>query len=278
MKCSLTQLFQFSVLALGLSGFACADDLVIPGSGNNEFVLGRLAEAFNAQQKRHRISVPPSIGTAGAIRSLDEGTATLVRVGRPLKDAELRKGYAYVPLGRDAVVFAGGAKVTANNISAAQVLAIYQGKTLDWRELGGTPGAIRAVGREATDTSRTAIAVRIKEFADMTFADSVKQVLLDPQAIELLDRFPTSLGFLNRSALSAAKTKLTILSFESIPPSAENIASGQYPIWLEMGFAYKPGGLNEAGREFLAYVSSPAGREIVSALGIIPRSAAAQRR
>ena len=265
MKNTLISLF----IVLRSVGAAAAEELAIPGSGNNEYLVARLADGFNAAQDRHHVSVPSSTGTAGAIRALEEGTASLVRVGRPLKEAERSKGYVYVSLGRDAIEFVGGADVSVPGISSSQVMDIYNGKITDWRELGGRPGPIRAIGREVTDASRTVIGLRIKGFGDMRFADVVKLVHLDPQAIALLDRFPTSFGFLNRSALRSTKTRIVALELDSVAPTANNLASGRYPLWLELGLAHKKGELTEAGKAFLAFVSATGGVTILRELGIV---------
>ena len=68
-----------------------AEDITIPGTGNCEYILLQLSKAFNASQKRHRVSVPPSTGTAGALRDINEGKTAIGRVGRPLKDEERAK-------------------------------------------------------------------------------------------------------------------------------------------------------------------------------------------
>ena len=88
-------LFAVSVL---FTTPALSEELVIPGSGNPEFVLGELANAFNARQKTHRIVIPPSTGIAGAIRDVSVGISTLGRVGRPLTEAELAKGLVYLSI------------------------------------------------------------------------------------------------------------------------------------------------------------------------------------
>ena len=49
------------VLAAFQTSSVFAEELVVPGSGNPEYVLKVLAEAFNAQQTQHRIPVPPSM-------------------------------------------------------------------------------------------------------------------------------------------------------------------------------------------------------------------------
>jgi phosphate transport system substrate-binding protein len=260
-------------LALTAASPASAEELTIPGSGNPEYILGELAKAFNAQQAKHRVVVPPSSGTAGALREVGEGAAAMGRVGRPLKPAERERGFTYVPLGRDAVVFVGGAGVTANNVTREQMVGAYSGKLTDWRELGGKPGPIRAIGREATDASRQVLDREIPRFANVQFPESVKIVHLDPHAIELLDRFPTSLGFLNRSALEAAKTKLVILSLDGVAPNPENLKTGRYPLWLEFGLIYKSSALTDAGRAFLEFIQSPAGSRILQDHGVLTDTA-----
>lgn len=262
-------LMAIATLVLGVCASQAAE-LVIPGSGNPEFILGKLAQRFNETQDAFHVSVPPSTGTAGALRSIENGEATLARVGRPLKDTELRTGIRYVPIGRDPIVFVGGQDVTVRNVTGAQVLAIYSGRITDWSELGGEPAPIRAIGREVTDASRTAIGKHLHEFASMPLADSVKLVHLDPHMISLLDRYPTSLGFLNRSGLQACTTPVVHLAYDSIEPSAQNVADGRYPFWTEFGLVYEPGRLTKAGQAFLDFITSPKGREVLLKYGITP--------
>jgi phosphate transport system substrate-binding protein len=258
------------LLALSLAAPVAAETLTIPGSGNPEYVLGELAKAFNSQQKQHQVLIPPTTGTAGALRDVTQGTASIGRVGRPLKDVERTGGMTYHPLGRDPIAFAGGALVTGRTITRAQIVDIYAGKLTNWRDLGSKPGPIRAIGREVTDASRQAIARDIKVFASMVFDENVKIVNLDTQMIELLDRFPTSIGFLNRSALMAAKTRPVLLALDRIEPTADNVRSGRYPFWLEFGLIYQAGALTPAGQAFLTFVDSPAGVHVLRSNGVLP--------
>jgi phosphate transport system substrate-binding protein len=247
-----------------------AEELVITGSGNPEYVLGQLARAFNQRYPNHRVVIPTSNGTGGAIRDVMEGRSLLSRVGRPLREDEKAKGLTYIPMGRDAVVFTTGEGVSVNAISFEQALGIYEGRYTNWKELGGRPGPIRAIGRESTDASRATIAATDKRFVALKFADSVKVVHLDPQMIELLDRYPTSFGFLNQSALLAAKTRLRRLTLESVEPSNVNNAAGRYPMLLEFGFIHRTGALREPASTFLAFVASPEGATILQQHGVIP--------
>lgn len=262
------------LLAVVLAGCAVADDLVIAGSGNPEYILGQLARTFNARQSQHRVVVPPSTGTAGALRDVGEGLSPLGRVGRLLKEEESRQGFIYLPLGRDPVAIVAGAGVSVRQITTGQLLDIYTGKIGNWSDLGGKAAPIRAVGRENSDASRQALSRAIKPFKDIAFGPAIKVVHLDSYLIALLDRYPSSLGFLNRSALAACTTKVVTLALDGVEPTPENIDQGSYPAWVELGLIHKANGLTPAARAFLAFIRSPEGTRLLRQHGILPSGAA----
>ena len=253
-----------------VSAGAVAEQLVIPGSGNNEYVLAELARTFNASQKTHQVVVPPSTGSAGALQAMEEKTATIARIGRPLKDSERRAGVDYVPLGSDAVTFIAGTGVSVKSITASQAFDIYSGKITNWSELGGKPAPIRAIGREGTDASRQIISRKFAAFDKINYSDDVKIVHLDPQMILMLDRYPSSLGFLNLSALGAATTRLAPLALDGVPPSPANLESGTYPLRMDFGLLTRTGALTPAGKEFLAFIRSAAGLKVLRENGVLP--------
>ena len=255
--------------ALVLCNPASAETLIIPGSGNPEYILGVLAGEFNKQQSMHTVVIPTTIGSAGAFREITEGHASLGRIGRPLSETERQQGFIFHSLGRDPIVFVGGAGVSVRNISPKQVLDIFSGRLTNWQELGGKPATIRAIGRENTDASYRAIARGMEGFNGIKYADSVKLAHLDSQLLELLDRFSASFGFLNRSALFAAKTKLTQLTLNTIEANAENLKTGHYPLWTEIGLIYKKKELTEAGHAFLNFLSSPEGLKALESHGLL---------
>jgi len=85
-----------------------------------------------------------------------------------------------------------------------------------------------------------------------------------------LDRFPTSLGFLNQSALGACKSKIVHLTLAGVAPTPENLEKGIYPLWVEFGLIYKPDALTPAGQAFLEFVRSPAGERVLRQYGVLP--------
>ncbi len=253
------------------AGSVRAEDLVIPGSGNPEYVLKQMAKVFNARQSQYRVLVPPSSGTAGALRDVGDGVSTLGRVGRPLKDEERARGFSFLPLGRDPIVLVGGAGVTVRNLTAQQVIDIYTGKLLNWSALGGKAAPIRAIGREPSDASRQALQKVIPAFRDIVFGSNVKVAHLDPHLLELLDRYPSSLGFINRSAIAACNTAVVPLAFEGVAPTPENLEKGSYPLSLEFGLVYKSStGMSPAAKAFVEFSRSPEGLRVLAEHGVLP--------
>lgn len=267
------RLFPFIAVLVLLTSMVIpsfAEELSLPGSGNPEFILGKLAEAFNASQTRHHVTIPESEGTAGALRAIEEGSATLARVGRPLKESEQAGGIRYIPLGLDPVVFVAGAGVTVKGITSAQAVAIYKGDISDWSELGGEAAPIRAIGREVSDSSRKAMGAYIPELLDITYGPGIKVVHLDPQLIELLDRYPSSFGILNRSATLACQTPVVHLELDGAAPTIANLEGNRYPVWREMGLIHGPKGLSAAGKAFVEFIQSREGIAVLEQYGVSP--------
>ena len=268
------RVYRFVVLCLAFLAsvnVAIAENLVIPGSGSPEYVLDQLAKAFNAKQAQHRVVVPPSSGTAGALRDVGEGLSTLGRVGRPLKEEERAKGFVYLPLGRDPVVVVGGAGVTVRAISWTQLVEVFAGNVTNWQELGGSSAPVRVVGREQSDTSRQALMAVNKAFREVSYGSRLKMVHLDPQLIELIDRYPTSLSYINRSNLPLFKTRVVPLALEGVEPTPENVEKGKYPVWIEFGLIYKESqGMSAAAKAFVEFVRSPEGVRMLRTHGILP--------
>lgn len=258
-----------------LSGLSSAAELVIPGGGNPEFVLRQLAQAFALRQPAHKISVPASIGSSGGLREIREGKAVLARIGRPLSDAEKAQGLVALPFGRDAVVFVGGAGVTVRGVSSAQMVDVFAGRIVDWRDLGGAEAPIRVIGREVSDSSRVAMSTRIPALRTMSLGPQVKMALLDTQTLDLLDRFGASLAILNQSALFAARTPLVRLALDGVAPDLANLTSGRYPVALEFSLVHRASdALPGVARDFIDFVRSAEGTAILKAHGVVPLASA----
>ncbi len=244
------------------------ETLTIPGTGACEPIVAELAEAFNRANPVDRVSVPASTGSGGGIAAVLKGETPLARVARPLKAAEEHEGLVRLPFARDVVVFVVGKGVKVRSLSVPQLAAIFSGKITDWQGVGGAPGPIRVVTREAGDSSLIVIQDRLEPFRTLSFSPQAKVLLYDRITVETLDKYKNSIGFVTHSSLRWSRGGLSPIALDGIAPTRENFRSGRYPLEEHYAFVTRetPGPLAE---RFLAFVYSPAGRGIIEQRGMI---------
>lgn len=260
-----------TLLGLTATGMpAAAADLEIPGSGDCEFILNRLAAEFENAQPGRRVQVPPSTGSTGGVKAVLQNEAILARVARPLKAEESQAGLKSVVFARDAVVFAVGEKVTVKSLTAAQLALLFGGRVSNWREVGGEPGPVRLVVREEGETSIVQLRAKLLPFRALKIGENAKMVARTGEMIELLTRYKTSIGWATNSSVLAAGTALRPLALDGISATAAEVASGKYPVATEYALVFREERLNAEAREFIAFVRSAAAQDLLRKLGVSP--------
>ena len=267
------RLVQIIVTLLGLAASvmpAAAAELVIPGSGDCEFILNRLAAEFEKAHPGRRVQVPPSTGSTGGVKAVLQNDAVLARVARPLKPEESQAGLKHVVFARDAVVFAVGEKVTVKSLTAVQLADLFGGRVTNWREVGGEPGPVRLVVREEGETSIVQLRARLEPFRTLKMGENAKMVSKTGEMIELLTRYKTSIGWATNSAVLAAGQGARALAIDGTNATAAEVASGKYPVATEYALVFREERLTADARDFLAFVRAGAAQELMRKLGVNP--------
>ena len=249
---------------------AVGEPLLVPGTGACERVLGLLAQAFRKTHFEIEVIIPPSTGTSGGIQSVVSGITPLGRVGRPLKDDERAKGLVFEAFANDIVVFAVGEAVQIDGLTTEQLTAVFKGEITNWRELGLQEAPIRVVGRQPGEASLDAIAKKIETFRDIVFGQGAKIVYHDGEMVDLLNKHPTSIGFLPKSLVTAPGNKMKAIALNGVAPTIENGISGKYPFVTVSGFIYKKGNLSGLAKDFVDFVFSDVGRQVITNAGMAP--------
>ena len=147
------------------------------------------------------------------------------------------------PMGAVALVPAVATGFTAPTLSTAQLAAILEGTIDDWSQLGGSPGSIAVVSRDAASVGA---ALSMERLGVSALAPET-QLAPDWAATRLLiAQTSGAIGVLPASELDATVKAVTL--DRAITISLEAVAS-QTP----SGPAY----------EFLAWAQSPAGQDVV---------------
>jgi phosphate transport system substrate-binding protein len=263
----LASMFALALAAQPVSG---AEPLAIPGSGDCEFILSKIVEAYARTYPGRQVSLPPGTGSTGGIRSVIANQAVLGRVARPLKDAEAKSGIKWVAFARDAVVFAIGERVPLKTLTPEQLADVFAGRVTNWRDVGGDNAPIRVAIREEDETSYMVIRARLGPFAKLKLGDNAKLVSRTPELIDLLDRYKTSIGWTTHSSLATAKTAIRPLALAGVSAFPENVATGKYPLSVEYALVFMEDRLTGEARDFIAFATSPEAQHAIRKLGLNP--------
>lgn len=262
-------LFQV-VLVFLASSTVFAEQLLIPGTGANEIILGELAAAFNAENPGHEVIIPPSVGSGGAIRLVGTDKNIIGRVARPIKDNEVKYGLESLVFAKDMVVFAVGAKVGIHELSSQQLADVFSGKVENWQDVGGNDTLVRLLIREPEDSSLLKIKEKLAIFREITFSDRAKMLFHDYEMVNALNKFTTVIGWLTKASMAGVDPSVTLIKVNGIAPTQENVYDGKYPLTLEYGLVYKKGNLNGLARKFVDFIFSSKGSRVLVEKGLVP--------
>lgn len=181
--------------------------------------------------------------------------------------------YTITPIGREAFVFLVNERNPVTSLSVEQIRGIYSGKINDWRDLGGSPGAIMAFQRNEGSGSQTAMQrlvmqglpmrqpLEAERHGDMGgLVRGVAAYRNTEQAIGYSFRYYTTT--MNKVA------GIRLLAVNQIAPSPENIYNGSYPFTGDIVMVTaRP--LSPNAKKLHDWFLSDEGRQFIEAAGYV---------
>ena len=233
---------------------------IVAGSGTNLPITEKLAEAY---KKKSGISVEisKSIGSDGAVKAVRDGTLQLGLLSRPLTEAEQAAGLKALPYALVGVVWAVHPAVPENNVTDEDILLIHQGEKTVWAD--GKP--ILVLIRGMHDSSNQVLFSVIPDFAkEIESSIAQKRWLVMYHDIDMANALRTKAGSFGHTNTTEIKVRggIKALSFNGVEPTMENMVSGKYPWVKKLSFVYQ-GELSQTAQDFIAYVTSPDGGNII---------------
>jgi len=239
------------------------------------------AEAFMKKQPGASVAVTGG-GSGTGIAALINGTADISESSRAIKPEEIeqakKNGVTPVELivGYDgiAVVVHPGNPVTTLTIN--QLADIFSGKITNWSDIGGQEGKIVVLSREVNSGTHVYFKEHVLNDGDskgsVEFSPSA---LLMPSSQAIADEVAqnrAALGYYGMGYISSRQKALKIASddgSEPVEPTPENVVSKKYPVSRPL-FMYTNGEPEGLAKEFMDFVLSPEGQEIVGKLDFVP--------
>ncbi|MBS3781641.1 MAG: phosphate ABC transporter substrate-binding protein [Candidatus Thermoplasmatota archaeon] len=263
------------VAAVSMTGCIGGDnennEVTVTGSSTVLPIAQSAAEEFNSQRDDIQVSVSGG-GSGYGIEALREGTADIGMASRDMYEEE-REGIEDAR-GEEVVehtVAKDGLAIVVNeylyengiqNLSKQDVVDIYSGGITNWEELGGPNEEIFVV--ERSETSGT-----YGSFMDMM---GLNETVAEAQGQENADVRRTvmntdaAIGYLG---LGYTGGEAPAVAFNGVEPSIETVQSGDYELVRDLHF-YTVGDPGDAAQEYIDFVLSSEGQQIVEEEGFIP--------
>lgn len=263
------KLFLLIVFAGSIIGPSPAFAGHITASGCSVSNVGYLSELAKEYEKKTGEKV--FVRGGGSLLGLHELTIGKVDFaascrGRAADDPE---DIEFIQVAWDALVFIVHKSNKLENITPAEVRAIYSGKIVNWKELGGSNVPIKVFvskpvkGLSGVESSTKELVLQGKDSVRTENSHALASTGIVEQMIEKTpDAFATT-GF-----SSARKRNVKILRVNGIYPTKDNIAKDRYsyrrPLFLLVQKKSTP-----AVRSFIDFALSKDGQKFISSQGVL---------
>jgi len=210
-------------------------------------------------------------GSSQGLQNLINGTVAIAASSRPLKAEEAKSGVQLVPIAKDAIgLVVGINNPFKGNLTKDQVRDIYQGKITNWSQVGGTNLPIKVINRATTSGTREAfqdIVLLGQDFApDGANFITWKQ---DETTAILRDLGDNGISYATVSQLEKQEI-VRIIAINGVNPTdVASVKADKYPISRSLFLGVKKV-TSPAAKQFIEFVLSPQGQQIVQKLGFIP--------
>lgn len=201
-------------------------------------------------------------GSSAGIQAAKSGAADIGMSSRELKDDE--KDLLEIVVARDGLAIIVHPENPVGGLSLVQVQNIFAGNIRSWKFVGGPDREIHVVTREEGSGTRGA-------FQEMVMGKS----RLFPRAIvqdsngtvrEIVANDPASIGYIS---LGLVNKRVKAVCLEGVEPSFEHIVEKKYTLVRPFLFVTN-GPPKPAAREFINFVLSREGQELIRREGLIP--------
>ena len=236
------------------------------GSTSMEKVVGILAEQFMMDNSGVTVTYDPT-GSGTGIEAASNGSCDIGLSSRDLKEEETANGLTATVVALDGIAVIVNEACPVEDLSLADIAAIFTGEVTDWSQLGGEAGAIACIGRESGSGTRDGF----ESITDTEDACVLSQELTSTGAvIEAVKNNPNAIGYASLAAVEGQEG-IKALTVDGVACSEAAVLDGTYPIQRPFVLVTKTGGeLSPAAQAFFDFATSPAANDLIRAAGAVP--------
>lgn len=258
----------------------------IQNKGSDTLVNIALAWAETYRQVRPEVSIAVTGGGSGTgIAALMNGTVDLANASRQIKEEEYTTARANGLEPQEFVVAIDALAIIVHpdnpvdQLTIPQLAAIYTGRITNWSQVGGEDADIVLLSRESNSGTHVYFLEEVVRGGEESNDIFAPQTLFMPSSVGITSevrRNPYAIGYDGLGYVDEAHEKVLAIAADSDSPywkpSVDTAASGDYPIARDL-YMYTAGEPEGAIRDYLDWILSAEGQQIVADLGFIPITA-----
>ena len=256
----------------------------IQNKGSDTLVNIALAWAETYRDVDPTVSIAVTGGGSGTgIAALINGTVDIANASRPMKDSEIEEAQAngIDPVENTVAIDALAVIVHPDNPVSAltidQLADMYTGRITNWQDVGGNDAPIVLLSRETNSGTHVYFLEEVVRKGSSDTEDIfAPQTLLMPSSVGItseLRRNPNAIGYDGLGYVDPAHEKVLAIAPNAdsayVSPSAETAAAGDYLLSRPL-FMYTAGEPQGVVAEYLDWIFSQDGQDIVARLGFVP--------
>ena len=260
--------------AAPLSGFAqekpsapLAGKLLITGSSTMAPLIEDLGKRFRTLHPGVAITVEAG-GSGRGVADARDGKADIGMASRELTPQE--QALFAIPIARDGVAFVVHKDNPVGGLTRAHALAVFTGKTPDWKALGGPVARIEVVTRVRGHASLEIVSHYLGIAPETIKAAHIMGDSAEVRRLVAANR--RAIGFLSAGAVDDAVQKglpLKALALDGMAPGIGSVRDGTWPLSRPLNLLTRrvPAG---AAKAFIEFALSPAARAVIVDHDFVP--------
>ena len=259
-----------TILAFLAPAVFAEETIRVSGTGAAIGGMKLLGEAFGKKHPGVKVNVYPSIGSTGGINALGDGKLDIAVSARRVRDEEKAPGIVEKPYAKSPVIFAASSSNPTDGLRLSEIQDIYAGRKTTWPD----GKRIFLVLRPATDAF-----TRILEKLSPGMKDAVESSkrrpgmftgITDQDAADQIERTPGSFGVTSYSLVASEKRDIKPLAVDGTSPVGKYGANEKYPFMMTLYLVFVKERATAAIENFIEYIDSKEGENILRRNGHIP--------
>ncbi len=254
------------IMALSVVANAEQVEMRIGGTGGALGTIKQLAARYCKDHPNVKVTVLPSLGSSGGIKAVLAGAIDIGLSARRLNDSEQAasaRQYGMTPF-----VFVVQRQAAAAGVTSEEIIDIYNGKKAQWSD----GSKIRVVMRPSSEYDFAMLQRISPRMEEAVSRASSRQGMIvemtDQDNLDAIEKTPGAFGTTTLAQILSENRHVKILTLNGTQPSIDAVRDGRYPYVKTYYFVTKR--LSSTGvQDFLTFVHSPAGSEILTRLGYL---------